>query len=74
MPKTPWKPPMWLFALDAVGLLLLVLGLMMQFAPDSGLAQALPPSFRLPLLVAGGGLFALCWAGLAMSLLEHRRG
>jgi hypothetical protein len=46
---------MWLFALDAIGLLLLGLGLAMQFAPDSTLSQALPAAFRLPLLAVG------CW-------------
>lgn len=74
MPKTPWKPPMWLIALDFTGLALLGLGLAMQFAPDSAVAQALPATFRLPLLAGGGGLFAFCWAGLVMSLLDHRRG
>jgi hypothetical protein len=74
MPKTPWKPPMWLFALDAIGLLLLGLGLAMQFAPDSTLSRSLPAALRLPLLAAGGGLFAFCWAGLVASLLDHRRG
>jgi hypothetical protein len=74
MPKTPWKPPMWLFALDAIGLLLLGLGLVMQFAPDSEVAQSFPASYRLPMLTVGGGLLAFCWAGLAMSLLDHRRG
>jgi hypothetical protein len=74
MPKPPWKPPMWLFALDVIGLLLLGLGLAMQFAPETALSQALPAALRLPLLAVGGVLFALCWAGLAMSLLDHRRG
>ena len=70
----PWRPPLWLLALDAIGLLLLWLGLLMQLAPDSTLAQALPAGVRLPLLGVGGGLFVLCWVGLAMSMLEHRRG
>ena len=70
----PWTPPLWLLALDAIGLLLLGLGLLMQLAPHSALAQALPAGVRLPLLGVGGGLFVLCWVGLAMSMLEHRRG
>ena len=72
--KTSWKPPMWLLALDGIGVLMLVSGLAMQFAPTSPLVQALPPGFRLPLLTIGGGLFVFCWAGLVMSLLDHRRG
>ncbi len=73
MPKTPWKPPLWLFALDAIGLLLLGLGLLMQFAPDSSVALSLPASFRLPFLAVGGVFFAFGWVGLAMSLLTHHR-
>ncbi|MCX7043047.1 MAG: hypothetical protein NT117_10370 [Gammaproteobacteria bacterium] len=73
MPKTPWKPPMWLLALDFIGLGLLGLGLAMHFAPDSAVAQALPATLRLPLLALGGGLFAFCWSCLVMSLLDHRR-
>ena len=75
--KTPhrarWKPALWLIALDAVGLSLLALGLVMQFAPGSALGQALPPSLRLPLLILGGSLFAICWMVLAMSIIGHRR-
>ena len=73
MSKTPWGPPLWLVALDAIGLLLLGLGLSMQFMPDSAVARSLPASFRLPALAIGGVLFACCWAGLTMSLLAHRR-
>ena len=73
MPRTPWKPPVWLLALDAIGLLMLGLGLTMQFAPDSAVAHSMPASFRLPLLTVGGGLFAFCWAALAMSILDHHR-
>ncbi len=74
MPKPPWKPPMWLIALDFVGLALLGMGLAMQFAPGSAVAQALPATFRLPLLAVGGGLFVCCWAALAMSIIDHNRG
>ncbi len=74
MPKTPWKPPMWLIALDFAGLALLALGLAMQCAPDSAVARALPAIFRLPLLTFGGGLLACCWAALAMSIIDRRRG
>jgi hypothetical protein len=69
-----WKPPLWLLALDTIGLLMLGLGLLMQLAPDSALAQSLPAGVRLPLLGIGGGFFVLGWVGLAMSMLEHRRG
>ena len=66
--------PIWLIALDFVGLALLGLGLAMQFAPDSAVARALPATLRLPLLAFGGGLFVCCWAALAMSIIDHRRG
>ncbi len=74
MPRTPWKPPMWLIALDFVGLALLGLGLAMQFAPDSAVARALPATLRLPLLAVGGGLFLCSWAALALSIIDYRRG
>jgi hypothetical protein len=72
-PATPWKPPLWLLALDLVGMLLLAGGLILQFAPDSGLAAALPPTLRLPLLAIGGTCFMVGWVGLLLSILEHRR-
>jgi hypothetical protein len=34
MSKSPWKPPIWRLALDAITLLSLGPGLAMQFAPD----------------------------------------
>jgi glycerol uptake facilitator-like aquaporin len=71
--KSSWKPPIQLLFLDLFGIALLVLGLMMHYAPDSALSQALPASLRLPLLVVGGGMFAAGWAGMLLSLLEHRR-
>ncbi len=73
MPKPPWKPPIWLIALDFAGLVLLGLGLAMHFAPDSAVARILPPVFRLPLLTLGGVLFVGCWVALAMSVIQYRR-
>lgn len=71
--KTAWKPPIGLLALDVLGVALLAVGLVMQFAPDAALAQALPPTARLPLLIIGGGMAAVGWAGMVISLLAHRR-
>lgn len=79
MPQAPVKQapatlPLWAIALDTLGLLLLVPGLLMQFAPGSAVAQVLPAGARLPLLVLGGTLFLCGWAGLAMSIVARRRG
>lgn len=71
--KTAWKPPIGLLVLDVLGVALLAVGLVMQFAPDTALAQALPPTVRLPLLIIGGGMAAVGWAGMVISLLTHRR-
>lgn len=71
--KTAWKPPIGLLLLDVLGVALLAVGLVMQFAPDAALAQALPPTVRLPLLIIGGGMAAVGWAGMVISLLAHRR-
>ncbi len=64
---------MLLVGFDIIGILLLVLGLAMQFAPDTGLAHALPAIAKLPLLMVGGGLFAACQAALTLSILKHHR-
>lgn len=74
MAPTPWKPPLWALALDTLGLLVLGLGLWMQFSPASAIAQALPATLRVPLLALGGVMVLLGWAGLAMSLVASRRG
>lgn len=71
--KTAWKPPIGLLVLDVLGVGLLAVGLVMQFAPDASLAQALPATLRLPLLIVGGGMAALGWTGMVVSLLAHRR-
>jgi hypothetical protein len=71
--KTPWKPPLGLLLLDVLGVVLLAIGLVMHFAPDAALAQALPGTLRLPLLIIGGAMAALGWAGMVASLLAHRR-
>ena len=72
-PNTAWKPPVWLLGLDVVGMLLLGLGLWMRFDPEGPLARSLPESGRLAVLVVGAGLFAVCWALLVGSLLDHQR-
>ncbi len=79
MPQTPAKQapatlPLWAIVLDTLGLLLLVPGLLMQFAPGSAVALALPAGARLPLLVLGGTMFLCGWAGMAMSIVARRRG
>jgi hypothetical protein len=71
MPR--WKPLIWLLLLDGFSVLLLILGLFMQFSPDSGVAQALPPAAKLPLLVIGGGIFAVCWFALTRSVIAAHR-
>lgn len=73
MPKTPWKPPLWLLALDIGGFLLLGLGLVLHYVPGTALSQALPGTLRLPLLIIGGCMFAAGWSGMLFSLLAHRR-
>ena len=71
-PRQPWKPPMWLLLVDTLGLFALGLGLMMQFAPESAPAQALPAALRLPLLVVGGVTFVLAWYAMVRMLLSAR--
>lgn len=71
---TRWKPPMWLLVADMLSVALLAAGLVLQFAPESPAAQALPPEARLPLLAVGGTGFAVCWVALMMSVLGARRG
>lgn len=73
MPPTAWKPPLWALALDFVGLVVLGAGLLMQFAPDSAVAQALPAVLRVLFLALGTVMALLGWAGLAMSVLAHRK-
>jgi hypothetical protein len=73
MAPTPWKPPLWALALDTLGLLVLGLGLLMQFSPASPIAQALPATLRVPLMALGGVMLLGGWAGLAMSLIASRQ-
>ncbi len=73
MPRIPWKPPLWLLALDIGGFLLLGLGLVMYYLPQAAVSQALPATLRLPLLIIGGCMFAAGWGGMLLSLLTHRR-
>ncbi|MFD0725553.1 hypothetical protein [Lysobacter brunescens] len=71
--NAPWKPPVWLIGLDVIAMVLLGLGLWMRFDPEGPLARSLPESARLAVLVVGGGLFAVCWALLMGSVLDHHR-
>ena len=71
--NTPWKPPVWLLGLDIIAMVLLGLGLWMWVDPEGPLARSLPESARLAMLVVGGGLFAVCWALLVGSILDHQR-
>lgn len=70
----PWKPPFWLLAVDMVGIGVLMLGLVMHYAPETPVAQMLPPTARLPLLVIGGLILGFCSIASVMSVLAHRRG
>lgn len=63
---------MWLLLVDTLGLFALGLGLMMQFAPESAPAQALPATLRLPLLIVGGVTFVLAWYAMVRMLLSAR--
>lgn len=73
-PTTPWKPPMGLIALDVVGVLVLVAGLTLHFAPDGGpLAGVLPRTAALPLIVVGGGVMATAVVLLLRSMAAARR-
>lgn len=71
--NAPWKPPVWLIGLDTIAVALLGLGLWMRFDPEGPLARSLPESGRLAVLVVGGGLFTVCCALLAGSVLDHQR-
>ena len=71
-PRTSWTPPAWLVVLDLVGFAALGLGLLMQFSPDSDLAQALPPAARVPLLILGGVALLLAWYAMIRMLLAAR--
>jgi hypothetical protein len=71
--KSRWKPPIPLLIIDALGLALLALGLLMHFSPDAAVSQVLPPGVRLPLLIIGGVLFAVGWGGILLSLLGRYR-
>ena len=67
-----WKPPLWVLMVDALGMIALAVGLMMQFAPESAPAQALPAALRLPLLVFGGVTFLLAWYAMLRMILSAR--
>lgn len=68
-----WKPPMWLLVADFLSMVLLAAGMLLQFAPYSSAAQALPPEARLPLLAVGGTGFVVCWVALALSAIRAQR-
>jgi uncharacterized protein (TIGR03382 family) len=72
-PRPVWKPPVWLLILNAFGMSALGLGLILHYAPESAVAQALPAEARLLLLTFGGATFALCWLALVLSILSLRR-
>ena len=73
-PSSPWKPPMGLIALDVVGIVLLVAGLTLHFAPGGGpMAGILPPSAALPLIVVGGGVMAIAVVLLLRSIAAAKR-
>ena len=74
MSPPQWKPPVWLLAIDALSIVLLGLGLSLQYAPDGPVAQTLTPAWRLPLLVAGGVGMSLGGMLAVRSILAHRRG
>jgi hypothetical protein len=71
--KPRWKPPIGLLALDTLAMLMLVAGLLLQFAPESPIAQALPAQAKLPLLVVGGALFVFSAFAILRSAKSAQR-
>ncbi|MFZ5661687.1 MAG: hypothetical protein ACOY9B_03055 [Pseudomonadota bacterium] len=63
----PWKPPLWLIALDGVGVLLLALGLHAHYAPSTALAP-----YRLGLLGLGGAMMVAGALSAIVLVLRHR--
>lgn len=73
-PSTPWKLPIGLVVLDAIGIITLALGLTLQFAPAaSPLAGVVPASAALPMIVVGGGMAAIAIVLLVRSMMAARR-
>jgi hypothetical protein len=60
MPRTRWIPPVWLIAADLAGFVAFVLGLALLLEPDGPIAVHLRPTLRLPLLLGGGLVVAIC--------------
>lgn len=73
MQKKPWIPPYWLVGVDPVALILLGLGLHMQYSAGSALSEALPPVLKLPLLIFGGVLFLVGAVIAARLVLIHQK-
>jgi hypothetical protein len=71
--KPRWKPPIGLLELDILASLMLAVGLLLQFAPESPIARVLPAEARLPLLVVGGALLALSAFAIIRSAIGARR-
>ncbi|MCY7313723.1 MAG: hypothetical protein LH491_08900 [Pseudoxanthomonas sp.] len=69
---TPWKPPLWLLSLDLLGVLFLAAGLLLHFAPDTGLAAVFPPLLKLPLIVLGGVMLLAGVVLLLKTVVGHR--
>ncbi|HZH43969.1 MAG TPA: hypothetical protein VEY50_07820 [Lysobacter sp.] len=63
----PWKPPAWLIALDAVGVVLLALGL----HADSGPPNPLAP-YKLGLLGLGGAMMVAGALSALVLVVRHR--
>lgn len=72
-PPQVWLPPVWLLAVNTVGMVALALGLILQFAPESSTAQSLPAWAALPLLAFGGVTFLLAWYAMLRLLLSARQ-
>ena len=72
--RTPWKPPLWLLAVDFVGVIALGIGLFIHYNPHSALAAGPVGALKWPLLAAAVPLLLLGWIGALRLALARRRG
>ena len=72
-PPAPWKPPVALLALDALGTVVLGAGLMLHYAPEGPLAGVLAPAAAMPLMVVGGCMLAAGSIWAVKSVFANRR-
>ena len=72
--RTRWKPPLWLLAVDVVGLVALGIGLFIHYNPHTALASGPAAALKWPLIVAAVPLLLLGWVSALRLALAHRRG